>query len=97
MSPTKDRGRGKAKGQGKPAPRGPEKAEGPKAARAAVPKGPSAPERGVKLNYITDQVTPAPTARGGGIVSKLKNVQVGFSDPPKPGSMLINKKYTRRT
>lgn len=31
-----------------------------------------------------------------GMVSRIKGVQVGFSPPPKPGSMLIAKPYKRR-
>jgi hypothetical protein len=39
---------------------------------------------------------PAPTAPGGGLVSRMKHLQVG-PVTPKPGSRLIEKKYKTRT
>jgi hypothetical protein len=57
-------------------------------------KVPSAPMKPKPL--FRPPAEPAPTAKGGGIVSRIKGIQQGYSPPPPPGSMLIAKKYKPR-
>jgi hypothetical protein len=65
-----------------------------KAAPRAKPKPkPSPPAAKAPAKWKPEA---APTAKGSGIVSAMKNIQVGFPDPPKPGSRLINKTYRKR-